>query len=91
MSSGHAISRSLLKLPMSVLVKGTAIPSNPIEDHGIDITKPIVYALPFRSAVDLLTLQKHAIDLGLPDPLQPLTINGKSFTRYVSREPHVAT
>ncbi|NAW57638.1 MULTISPECIES: glycerol-3-phosphate 1-O-acyltransferase PlsB [unclassified Vibrio] len=83
MSSGHAISRSLLKLPMSVLVKGTAIPSNPIEDHGIDITKPIVYALPFRSAVDLLTLQKHAIDLGLPDPLQPLTINGKSFTRYV--------
>ncbi|OEE33502.1 glycerol-3-phosphate 1-O-acyltransferase [Vibrio sp. V19_P1S1T109] len=83
MSSGHSLSRSLLKLPLSALVKGTAIPSNPIEDHGIDIHKPIVYALPFRSSVDLLTLQTHAKELGLPDPLQPLELNGKSFTRYV--------
>lgn len=36
MSSGHLLSRSLLKLPMSVLVKGTAIPSNPIQDLDID-------------------------------------------------------
>ncbi|ASF98753.1 glycerol-3-phosphate 1-O-acyltransferase PlsB [Vibrio anguillarum] len=83
MSSGHSLSRSLLKLPLSALVKGTAIPSNPIEDHGIDIHKPIVYALPFRSSVDLLTLQTHAKELGLPDPLQPLELNGKSFARYV--------
>ncbi|MBW3698580.1 glycerol-3-phosphate 1-O-acyltransferase [Vibrio sp. T187] len=83
MSSGQAFSRSLLKLPLSVLVKGTAIPSNPIEDHSIDINKPIVYALPFRSSVDLLTLQKHALELGLPDPLSPLEINGSQFQRYV--------
>ncbi|MDE1225516.1 glycerol-3-phosphate 1-O-acyltransferase PlsB [Vibrio aestuarianus] len=83
MSSGQSFSRSLLKLPLSVLVKGTAIPSNPIEDHGIDVNKPIVYALPFRSSVDLLTLQTHAKQLGLPDPLQPLELNGKSFQRYV--------
>ncbi|POB69268.1 glycerol-3-phosphate 1-O-acyltransferase, partial [Vibrio vulnificus] len=43
----------------------------------------IVYALPFRSAVDLLTLQKHALELGLPDPLSPLEIHGKSLKRYV--------
>ncbi|MCV5341495.1 hypothetical protein OFC87_31710, partial [Escherichia coli] len=60
MSSGQSFSRSLLKLPLSVLVKGTTIPSNPIEDLNIDLTKPIVYALPFRSNVDLLTLQKQA-------------------------------
>lgn len=83
MSSGHSFSRSLLKLPMSLLVKGTAIPSNPIEDHSIDINKPIVYALPFRSSVDLLTLQKHALEFGLPDPLSPLEINGQSFKRFV--------
>ncbi|MBD1566230.1 glycerol-3-phosphate 1-O-acyltransferase PlsB [Vibrio sp. SA48] len=83
MSSGQSFSRSLLKLPLSVLVKGTAIPSNPIEDHGIDVNKPIVYALPFRSSVDLLTLQTHAKQLGLPDPLQPLELKGKSFQRYV--------
>jgi len=83
MSSGQAFSRSLLKLPLSVLVKGTSIPSNPIEDHSIDINKPIVYALPFRSSVDLLTLQKHALELGLPDPLSPLEINGSQYQRYV--------
>ncbi|EOE4687690.1 glycerol-3-phosphate 1-O-acyltransferase PlsB [Vibrio vulnificus] len=83
MSSGQSFSHSLLKLPLSALVKGTAIPSNPIDDHHIDINKPIVYALPFRSAVDLLTLQKHALELGLPDPLSPLEIHGKSLKRYV--------
>ncbi|ANS83858.1 Glycerol-3-phosphate 1-O-acyltransferase [Vibrio scophthalmi] len=83
MSSGRSLSRSLLKLPLSVLVKGTAIPSNPIEDHSIDVNKPIVYALPYRSSVDLVSLQKQVIALGLPDPLEPLIINGKSFSRFV--------
>ncbi|USD65399.1 glycerol-3-phosphate 1-O-acyltransferase PlsB [Vibrio sp. SCSIO 43136] len=83
MSSGDTFSRSLLKLPLSVLVKGNTIPSNPVEDLGIDVSKPIVYALPFRSNVDLLTLQRYALESGLPDPLSPLEINGKSFGRFV--------
>ncbi|CAM3104578.1 glycerol-3-phosphate 1-O-acyltransferase PlsB [Vibrio mytili] len=83
MSSGQSFSRSLLKLPLSVLVKSTAIPSKPIDDLDIDPTKPIVYALPFRSNVDLLTLQKQAMSLGLPDPLSPLEINGKTLNRFV--------
>ncbi|KJJ56997.1 hypothetical protein VC77_12910, partial [Vibrio cholerae] len=68
---------------MSVLVKGTAIPSNPIQDLDIDTHKPVIYALPFRSNVDLLTLQTHAKEAGLPDPLEPLMLNGKAFQRYV--------
>ncbi len=83
MSAGQSFSRSLMKLPLSVLVKGTSIPSNPVEDLNIDLSKPIVYALPFRSSVDILTLQKHALELGLPDPLSKLEINGKSLQRYV--------
>ncbi|CCN69825.1 glycerol-3-phosphate 1-O-acyltransferase PlsB [Vibrio nigripulchritudo] len=83
MSSGQTLSRTLMKLPLSVLVKGTTIPSNPVEDLGIDITKPIVYALPFRSNVDLLTFQRYAIELGLPDPLSALEINGQPFGRFV--------
>ncbi|MBU2910501.1 glycerol-3-phosphate 1-O-acyltransferase PlsB [Vibrio splendidus] len=83
MSSGQSFSRSLMKLPLSVLVKGTSIPSNPVEDLNIDLSKPIVYALPFRSSVDILTLQKHALELGLPDPLSKLEINGKSLQRFV--------
>ncbi|TKF30257.1 glycerol-3-phosphate 1-O-acyltransferase PlsB [Vibrio kanaloae] len=83
MSSGQSFSRSLMKLPLSLLVKGTSIPSNPVEDLNIDLGKPIVYALPFRSSVDMLTLQKHALELELPDPLSKLEINGKSLQRYV--------
>ncbi|MGR5069901.1 MULTISPECIES: glycerol-3-phosphate 1-O-acyltransferase PlsB [Vibrio] len=83
MSSGQSFSRSLLKLPLSVMVKGTTIPSNPIDDLNIDLTKPIVYALPFRSNVDLLTLQKQTLSLGLPDPLSPLEVNGKTLNRFV--------
>ena len=83
MSSGQSLSSSLLKLPLSVMVKGTAIPSNPIEDHNIDAAKPIIYALPYRSSVDLVTLQTQVVRLGLPDPFEPVEINGKSFKRYV--------
>ena len=83
MSCGQSFSRSLLKIPLSVMVKGTTIPSNPIDDLNIDLAKPIVYALPFRSNVDLLTLQKQAKHLGLPDPLSRLEIGGKMLNRYV--------
>jgi len=83
MSSGQSFSSSLLKLPLSVLVKGTAIPANPIDDLSIDINKPIFYALPYRSNVDLVTLQKQVVGLGLPDPFEPVEINGKSFKRFV--------
>ncbi|KOO02277.1 glycerol-3-phosphate 1-O-acyltransferase PlsB [Vibrio nereis] len=83
MSSGQSFSSSLLKLPLSMLVKGTAIPANPIDDLSIDINKPIIYALPYRSNVDLVTLQKQVVELGLPDPFEPVEINGKSFKRFV--------
>ncbi len=83
MSFGQSLSRTLMKLPLSVLVKGTTIPSNPIEDLGINILKPIIYALPFRSNVDLLTFQRYALNHGLPDPLTPLEINGQPFGRFV--------
>ncbi len=83
MSSGRSISHSLLRLPLSVLVKSTAIPSQPVEDLNIDLDKPVIYALPFRSNVDLLTVRKQALAIGLPDPLSPLDINGKKLGRYV--------
>ncbi|CAH0527323.1 glycerol-3-phosphate 1-O-acyltransferase PlsB [Vibrio hippocampi] len=83
MSSGQSLLRSFLKLPMSVLVKGTAIPSNPIEDLNIDISKPIVYALPFSSKVDLLALRKQALALGLTDPFEPIELNGEKRSRFV--------
>ncbi|MEL0611445.1 hypothetical protein, partial [Vibrio echinoideorum] len=53
------------------------------EDLNIDLGKPIVYALPIRSRVDLLPQQKHALELGLPDTLSKLEISVKSLQRYV--------
>lgn len=83
MSYGHRVSRSLLKLPLSFLVKGKTIPANPVEELRLDLGKPIVYALPFNSNIDLISLQTQAKALGLPDPLTPLSINGKEFSRFV--------
>lgn len=83
MSSGRIIPRSILKLPLSLMVKSAAIPAKPIEDLDIDLDKPIVYALPFRSNVDLFTLRRKALEMGLPDPLSPIEINGEEFGRYV--------
>ncbi|WP_105903009.1 glycerol-3-phosphate 1-O-acyltransferase PlsB [Vibrio gangliei] len=83
MSYGHLVSRSLLKLPLSLLVKGKTIPANPVEELTIDLTKPIVYAMPFDSDIDLISLQTQTKALGLPDPLTPLMVNGKEFSRFV--------
>ncbi|MBD1576455.1 glycerol-3-phosphate 1-O-acyltransferase PlsB [Vibrio sp. S11_S32] len=83
MSYGHLISRSFLKLPLSVMVKGKTIPAKPVEELQLDLTKPIVYVLPFDSNIDLISLQTQAKKLGLPDPLSPLVINDKEYNRFV--------
>lgn len=83
MYSERHVSCSFLKLPVAALVKSTAIPSDPINDLNIDLNKPIVYALPFRSDVDLLTLQASALDAGLPDPLSTIELNQQRLSRFV--------
>ncbi|GAD90982.1 MULTISPECIES: glycerol-3-phosphate 1-O-acyltransferase PlsB [Vibrio] len=83
MSSGHTLTQSALRFPLKVLVKGSVVPPSPINNLNIDIEKPIVYVLPYESNVDLLAIRRRAIQLGLPDPLQPLELSGQSFRRYV--------
>ncbi|MGX9418641.1 glycerol-3-phosphate 1-O-acyltransferase PlsB [Vibrio sp. RC27] len=73
----------LLRLPMSLLVKETIVPKNPIEDHAIDSTQPIVYALPFQSNVDLLALKAQTDKLGLPDPFSSIQWGERSIARTV--------
>ncbi|WP_279143480.1 glycerol-3-phosphate 1-O-acyltransferase PlsB [Photobacterium phosphoreum] len=83
MSSGQKIYQQLLKLPLSLLVKPHSIPSDPVADLELDLARPIVYILPYRSNTDLLTLRSSALASGLPDPLSTLEINGQSFPRFV--------
>ena len=82
MNSRKKLGHNLLKLPLSLLVKGSVVPSEPIADTGIDLRKPIVYVLPFDSITDVLTLQKKVRALGLPSLFEPLELQGKTFERY---------
>ncbi|WIG81310.1 glycerol-3-phosphate 1-O-acyltransferase PlsB [Photobacterium damselae] len=83
MSTWQKISRQLLRLPLSLLVKTNSIPSDPVTDLELDLERPIVYILPFRSTTDLMTLRSSTQELGLPDPLSPLEIGDKQLARYV--------
>ncbi|MBL4829112.1 MAG: glycerol-3-phosphate 1-O-acyltransferase PlsB [Aliivibrio sp.] len=83
MSTRQHFYRSLIKLPLSLFVRSSSIPSNPVQDLNLDLTRPIVYALPFSSQTDLLTLQKSILQLGLPDPLGSIKVGDKLYPRYV--------
>ena len=83
MSSWQKIYQKILDLPLSLLVKTHSIPSDPVADLELDLERPIVYILPFRSNTDLMTLRSSTQKLGLPDPLAPLELNGQQFVRYV--------
>ncbi|MFD2177137.1 glycerol-3-phosphate 1-O-acyltransferase PlsB [Veronia pacifica] len=83
MSAWQSIYHKLLNLPVSTLVKTISIPSDPVNELDLDLSRPVVYVLPFHSHTDLLTLRASCLKHQLPDPLEPLQINGKSFSRYV--------
>ncbi len=88
-----SLRHSLLRLPISLLVKGTLVPKNPVQDHTIDREKPIVYALPFQSNVDLLTLEEQTTKLGLPSPQSEIQIGEKRLPRsvFISETPTLLT
>lgn len=83
MSSLLNLYRKVLNLPLSLLVKSRAIPTNPVEELGLSLEQPIVYVLPYTSQSDLLILQKNCEKLGLPDPLINNEIQGQSLPRFV--------
>jgi len=83
MSLWLSIYRAVLKAPLLLFTRSGSIPNDPIEELDLDLGRPIVYILPYRSQSDLLMLQQNAKKLGLPDPLSPLQINNVSMKRYI--------
>ncbi|EOC0109555.1 glycerol-3-phosphate 1-O-acyltransferase PlsB [Cronobacter sakazakii] len=83
MSGWPRIYYKLLNLPLSVLVKSKSIPAAPCPELGLDTSRPIMYVLPYNSKVDLLTLRAQCLEHDLPDPLDPLVIDGTELPRYV--------
>ncbi|ERK16097.1 Glycerol-3-phosphate acyltransferase [Pantoea sp. AS-PWVM4] len=83
MSGWRKLYYKLLNLPLSILVKSKAIPADPVSEHGLDPTRPILYVLPYDSKADLLTLRSQCLKHDLPDPLAPLEIDGSLLPRHV--------
>ncbi len=71
----------LLKPLLRLLVRPTALPAAPASAHNLDAQQPLAYAVRSSSRADLLTLQRQCLQLGLPDPLSPLTIKGETLPR----------
>ncbi|WP_192457745.1 glycerol-3-phosphate 1-O-acyltransferase PlsB [Musicola keenii] len=83
MSGWRRIYYKLLNIPLKFLVKSKVIPQDPVAEQQLDPSRPIFYVLPYNSKADLLTLRTKCRELGLPDPLQPLHIDGKTLPSYV--------
>lgn len=73
----------LLNLPLKLLVRSKAIPADPIEELGLDPSRPTVYVLPYHSKADLLALRAQCLAHDLPDPLIPQEIDGLVLPSYV--------
>jgi len=77
----------VLKFLASFLIRKQHIPKSPLSELGIDAEKPIIYALNTADSVDLVTLQNACIRSKMPNPLEPLVINGMTIPRCISITP----
>jgi glycerol-3-phosphate O-acyltransferase len=76
----------LLKFPVQLWVNCRIVADKVLETQQGNSDKPIFYIVRHQSASDLLTLQKACKKLNFPDPLETITIDGKSFQRTLCLE-----
>lgn len=79
MSALRSLFYLLLKLPVRLLVRTRIVADTIIPENNQ--TQPIFYVVRQQSASDLLALQSACKQQNLPDPLEQVEINGKSFQR----------
>lgn len=82
MSGWPRIYYKLLNLPLSILVKASLF-RQILPGTGAGYLSSIMYVLPYNSKADLLTLRAQCLAHDLPDPLEPLEIDGTLLPRYV--------
>ncbi|MCC5878934.1 MAG: glycerol-3-phosphate 1-O-acyltransferase PlsB [Idiomarina sp.] len=72
---------AVFKWPVRWLTKAETI----LDDHAAEPSHKdhIVYVMKSPSLADLVVLQRAAKQYDLPDPMQPLTVNGRSFDRVL--------
>lgn len=89
MLSSLSLFSRLLNWPLRLLVKFKIVPDNPLQQLGIATERPLFYICHTESASDLATLRRVCQQLTLPDPLTPVTLDGKHLPRTLFLEqPH---
>ena len=76
----------VFKYPLRWLTRFQEIWDGTEEEHETTIAKPIVYVMRSTSKADLSILQRAAAKRGLPDPTEPLVVDGKSYDRFMFLE-----
>lgn len=74
----------LLKLPITLWVNCRIVADDIVECPKESKDKPIFYIVRYRSASDLLSLQKACKKLDLPDPLSQINVDGQLIDRTIS-------
>ena len=59
------------------------VPTNVIEELHLDLSRPIIYVVQRNSASDLLGLQSSCLKAGLPDPYEPIDVNGQRINTII--------
>ena len=57
---------SLIQIPVKLFVKSKPIPTDPISELDLDISKPILYVLPYNSKIDLMVVRSLCLRNQLP-------------------------
>ena len=83
MSLWRKIYYNVLNLPLKLLVKSKPIPTDPVNELGLDTQRPTLYVLPYHSKADLLTLRRQCLAQGMPDPLEDNVIGNTTLPGYV--------
>lgn len=76
----------LVKYPLRWLTRFQDIWDGTESEHLAVIDKPVVYVMRSTSKADFSILQRAALKRGLPDPAQPLRIDGQSYGRIMYLE-----
>ncbi|VFP85855.1 glycerol-3-phosphate 1-O-acyltransferase PlsB [Candidatus Erwinia haradaeae] len=80
---GGIIDNCLLKILIKIFVQSRIISANLKSILNFDKKNNIIYILPNKSKLDLITLQNYCRKVGLSDPLSPIKIAGNPFPHYV--------
>jgi len=66
-----------------IWVKSDLVPTQPVKELKIDCERPIIYVVEQNNCSDLLGLQASCKKAGLPDPYQPITVNGVQISALI--------